>query len=869
MFQCLTEKGRDNREVRRPTSVRTLAELTGVEPAAMLAVINAFHQQGRSFLTTTTHGEMGPDSVIDISHESLIRLWGRLRAWVEQESQSARMYRRLAEASEDYAAGQGSPWKGPELQNALLWKEREKPTALWARRYGHDFDATMAFLETSKRVSADEAAEKERRAREELDRAKRHARMAWGLSSLIVLLGFAATIGGFQYVRAARQIRMTNDRLRNEIHEKDELARRELLLKQEKERMLGVVEKQKSDLDTNNAELQREKLQLQQEFSNEKKANQEKDVAIGNYHSEADRRQVQLNELVSYIKDELFAFDSLTSDTKNRDDLQQMYESNTDRVFDLTSKRLKEDPDNHDLLTANWISRTLRAELLRKRRTEKEALAAINENIQEADRLSSSQDGFQVLGAAILYSTVAVNLNLLKRPDEALKRATQAETTVDRAIKISKPVVNDEFAMFWRFVSFVYNATSGVYSDNKKYQQAFDLARKAAQYRLQAIDVQIHLNELPNNTVDSLVDYLSQAESSARGLHQIPEGIAVYNSALEQLHSSTKSPASHAAYTMTELKIRLNAGAVCKEDKNFTCMDQHFSAAYELANEIQSDKNLSFDDKLQALRDVGIAWREAAPSETDATRRKHDYENAVKVHLQCLKEDTEAATKDKSWGRWHSLTVSNYSLGEDCYEAGDYRQGEKYWSDRLLVAQEAAGTEVAKTHMEEALRTLADCYHDVCRVEERLFNFDAARQNVQGQIQTLEKLTNHEKPDPKDVAALADAFGTKAWVEIQSGNFAQALEDANRGLNLAPQETWISVNKAHAILFLGHFDEAERTYRECGDPASKQGRNLQKSILDDFQEFEDKRYPKIDLMVVQEMKKRLIAAGFSQESGGS
>src|SRR3712207_8099926 len=39
------------------------------------------------------------DSLIDISHESLIRNWARLKAWVDEESRSARIYRRLAETA--------------------------------------------------------------------------------------------------------------------------------------------------------------------------------------------------------------------------------------------------------------------------------------------------------------------------------------------------------------------------------------------------------------------------------------------------------------------------------------------------------------------------------------------------------------------------------------------------------------------------------------------------------------------------------------------------------------------------------------------------------------------------------------------------
>ena len=40
--------------------------------------------------------------MIDISHESLIRLWQRLKSWVDEEAESAEQYQRLARAAELY-----------------------------------------------------------------------------------------------------------------------------------------------------------------------------------------------------------------------------------------------------------------------------------------------------------------------------------------------------------------------------------------------------------------------------------------------------------------------------------------------------------------------------------------------------------------------------------------------------------------------------------------------------------------------------------------------------------------------------------------------------------------------------------------------
>ena len=43
--------------------------------------------------------EIDENSIIDISHESLMRVWERLIIWVNEEVESAEIYLRLSEAS--------------------------------------------------------------------------------------------------------------------------------------------------------------------------------------------------------------------------------------------------------------------------------------------------------------------------------------------------------------------------------------------------------------------------------------------------------------------------------------------------------------------------------------------------------------------------------------------------------------------------------------------------------------------------------------------------------------------------------------------------------------------------------------------------
>ncbi len=175
LFKALTERGADNREIRRPTRMDALCAIAGASLQEMSVVIEVFRGGGRSFLMPPTGVPLHPDTVIDISHESLIRNWQRLKEWVNDEAQSARIYRRVAETAVLHREGGEGLLQDPALQIAIDWQQQTKPNAAWAQRYHPEFDLAIAYLEQSK-VARDAAiAERERQRTAELER-ERHER---------------------------------------------------------------------------------------------------------------------------------------------------------------------------------------------------------------------------------------------------------------------------------------------------------------------------------------------------------------------------------------------------------------------------------------------------------------------------------------------------------------------------------------------------------------------------------------------------------------------------------------------------------------------------------------------------------------------
>ncbi|MFY0654747.1 MAG: High-affnity carbon uptake protein Hat/HatR [Cyclobacteriaceae bacterium] len=161
MFKALTERGTESSGIRRPTKLATIAAIAGVNEEEVIRVVDKFREPGRTLLMPPHGVRIDSETVIDISHESLMRIWTRLKAWLEEESRSAEMYLKLAESAERFQLGRAGLWKMPDLQLALNWQEENNPTLVWGQRYEPAFERTIVFLETSKKAYDTEQRNKE------------------------------------------------------------------------------------------------------------------------------------------------------------------------------------------------------------------------------------------------------------------------------------------------------------------------------------------------------------------------------------------------------------------------------------------------------------------------------------------------------------------------------------------------------------------------------------------------------------------------------------------------------------------------------------------------------------------------------------
>lgn len=168
IFRSLTtiERGR---AVRRPQELGAIYAVVGAADAPARrrvdAVISTFARREHSLLLLSSP-ELAPGTVVDITHESLIRKWPALRRWVQEEGRSTDWYGDLARDVVRYRTGDAGLWRDPELSEVVKRRDREGWTEAWARQCARPDDPS--FDEIERFLSASRAAQAKARRREEV-----------------------------------------------------------------------------------------------------------------------------------------------------------------------------------------------------------------------------------------------------------------------------------------------------------------------------------------------------------------------------------------------------------------------------------------------------------------------------------------------------------------------------------------------------------------------------------------------------------------------------------------------------------------------------------------------------------------------------
>ena len=200
--------------LRRPRRMRELYAITGAtDPDARRHVdeiVTTFASRDNSFLMLSSKG-LGPETVVDITHESLIRKWKRLQAWVREETRSAEWYADLLRDAKRYRTREVSLWQDPELAGVQKRRADEGWNEAWADQYRDAddplFAEALSFLDESTSQQAQRRREEEEQRDRELRQARALARERRRLAVVLTVVAVASLVAAFWMYRQAEVAR--------------------------------------------------------------------------------------------------------------------------------------------------------------------------------------------------------------------------------------------------------------------------------------------------------------------------------------------------------------------------------------------------------------------------------------------------------------------------------------------------------------------------------------------------------------------------------------------------------------------------------------------------------------------------------------
>ncbi len=221
IFKNITAKTPDNRFVKLHTKIGELAQIAQVDDYQVIKIINVFNRKSRAFLNPPEDTLLTEDTYISLSHEALIRNWDRLKKWVNEEAESIKIYKKLAESAFQFQLGKAELWSPPELDQAIEWRDKNSPNVTWARRHNPAFERTMVFLNLSENEYHQEKENKERteRLRKKWTRIMAIAGAAAALIILLVVIFSGEADQSEQ--QAGMQPRMNNETIADRGQEED------------------------------------------------------------------------------------------------------------------------------------------------------------------------------------------------------------------------------------------------------------------------------------------------------------------------------------------------------------------------------------------------------------------------------------------------------------------------------------------------------------------------------------------------------------------------------------------------------------------------------------------------------------------------
>jgi hypothetical protein len=193
LFRALADINAEGQAIRRPQSFGDLMVTTGASLQTLRDVIDHFRADGVSFLSPYGDSLIEPETIIDISHEALLRCWRKIAdqedGWLRKEFQDGLIWQSLRVQAERFGNDNEETLSPAATNDRDAWLAN-LPSKAWSRRYGSGWESVERLMEAS-RAERDRSQQRDRRTR-------------LGLIAASVVFLLLAALAGWNWWQASR-----------------------------------------------------------------------------------------------------------------------------------------------------------------------------------------------------------------------------------------------------------------------------------------------------------------------------------------------------------------------------------------------------------------------------------------------------------------------------------------------------------------------------------------------------------------------------------------------------------------------------------------------------------------------------------------
>ncbi len=218
------------------------------------------------------------------------------------------------------------------------------------------------------------------------------------------------------------------------------------------------------------------------------------------------------------------------------------------------------------------------------------------------------------------------------------------------------------------------------------------------------------------------------------------------------------------------------------------------------------------------------------------------------------------ADRDKHNVQWQNdLAIVHMNIGNVLTKAGRRNEALDAYRKSLAIRERLADSDKGNVQWQ---RDLGFTYANVGAMQATAGELNEALAAFQKSLAILQQLPPGNTGDTQwrnNLEIIASQIGNLAYRFILVGDFGKALASIDQAISLAPEKTWLYVNRAHALMFAGRVDEARTVYLHyCGTKNVQNDKSWEAVALEDFAEF---RHAGLTHPLMDEIEKKLDPKG--------